>query len=112
MAMPPQRTAAPATVCVTREFDMWLFTGHYAQFGPIICSIAVAVLAIGSTFLIGAARLICKSDLVAVLTTGMATVAVGYSSAYSEPVFVGNGSLNRGAALFLAVLGLLLGVGG
>lgn len=91
---------------------MWLFTGRYAQLGPVICAIAVAALAIGSTFFIGAIRLIRRSDLVAVLVTVTATLAFGYSSAYGELVFVGNGGLNRGAALFLAVLGVLLGVGG
>lgn len=91
---------------------MWLFTRRYAQFGPVICAIAVAALDIGSTFLIGAVRLIRKSDLLAVLVTATVTAAVGYSSGYGEPVFVGNGGLNRGAALFLFVLGVSLGVGG
>ena len=91
---------------------MWLFTGRYAQFGPVICAIAVGALVIGAIFLIGAVRLIRKSDLVAVLVTATAAVAFSYSSAYGEPVFVGNGGLNRGAVLFLAVLGILLGVGG
>jgi hypothetical protein len=88
------------------------FTGRYAQFGPVICAIAAGALAIGSIFLVGAVRLIRRSDLVAVLATAATTVVVGYSSAYGEPVFVGNGGLNRGAALFLAGLGILVGVGG
>jgi hypothetical protein len=90
---------------------MWLFTGRYAQFGPVICAIAVAAMATASTFLMGAVRLIRKSDFVAVLITATVTVAVGYSSAYDAPVFVGNGGLNRGSALLLAVLGVLVGVG-
>ena len=90
---------------------MWLFNGRYAQFGPVICAIAVGVLAIGSIFLIGAVRLIRRSDLLAVLVTATAAFAFSYLSAYGEPVFVGNGCLNRGAAMFLAVLGILLGVG-
>jgi hypothetical protein len=91
---------------------MWLLTGRYAAFGPVICVIAVAAGAVGATFLIGAIRLIRKSDLGAVLMTAMGAVAYGYSSAYGEPTFVGNGALNRGAALSVAVLGVLLGVGG
>ena len=96
----------------TRECSVWLFSGRYAQFGPVICASAIAALAVGTTFLIGSVRLIRKSDLVAVLATAVVTVSVGYSWAYGEPVFVGNGGLNRGAALYLAVLGVLLGVGG
>lgn len=91
---------------------MWLFTGRYAQFGPVICAISVIAVAVGLLFLIYALRLIRKSDLVAVLVTAIVTVAVGYSSGYGEPVFVGNGSLNRGAALFGAAIGVFLGVAG
>jgi hypothetical protein len=89
---------------------MWLVTGRYAEFGLVICAIAGAALTIGAIFFIGAVRLIRKSDLFAALVTAAVTLAVGYSSAYGEPVFVGNGGLNRGAALLLAVLGIFLGV--
>jgi competence protein ComEC len=91
---------------------MWLFTGRYAQFGPVICLIAIAALSIGCIFLLGALRLARRSDLAALLVIATVAVAFGYSSAFGEPVFVGNGGLNRGAALFVAVLGILLGVGG
>jgi len=56
---------------------MGLFVGRYAQFGPVIFAIAAAMLAIGSTFFIGAVRLIFKRDLVALLATAISTVAVG-----------------------------------
>jgi hypothetical protein len=91
---------------------MWLFNGRYAQFGPVICAIAIAALAVGFTFLIGAVQLIRKPDLVLVVVTATLASALGYSCAHGEPVFVVGSGLNRGAALFLAILGVLLGVVG
>ncbi len=46
-----------------------------------------------------------------VLITATVAAAIGESQAFGEPIFVGN-SLNRGVALVLAILGILLGVGG
>lgn len=36
---------------------MWLFVGRYAQFGPIICAMAIAALVFGASFLFIAVRL-------------------------------------------------------
>lgn len=94
------------------NFRMWLFTGRYAQYGPVICLIAFATLAVGLIFFVSAVRLARRSDLVAAIVTAAFAAFFGYSSSYGEPVFVGNGTLNRGAALFLAVIGLVLGVCG
>jgi hypothetical protein len=63
-------------------------------------------------FLVSAARLYRRGDLVAVLVAGIVAALFGYASAFGSPVFVGDGSLNRGAALFVGILGVLLGVGG
>ena len=91
---------------------MWLPIGRHAQFGTIVWEIAAAALAIGSIFLVVALRLIRRPNPTPVLATAIVTVAVGYSSAYSEPVFAANGGLNRGNALALALVGVLLGVSG
>jgi hypothetical protein len=106
-----RRTAILVMLRDTKESDMWLFAGRYGQFGPVICAIAAAALSIGSIFLVGAVRLIRKSDLACLLVTASAAVAFGYSSGFSEPVFLG-GHLNAGAALIIAALGTLFGIGG
>jgi hypothetical protein len=71
--------------------------------------IALVALAIGVMLLAGVVRMICRSDLVPVLVIGGVAAVFGYSSSDGEPVFVGNGGLNIGAALFAAVLAILLG---
>ena len=95
---------------------MWLFTGRYGQYGPAICAIALGVAAIGIAFLVVAARLVRRSDVsagsvVGVILAVMAAAVIGEVQAFGEPVFVSEG-LNKGAALMLAIVGLLLGAGG
>ena len=95
---------------------MWLFTGPYSQFGAAICLIALGVTAVGVVFIVIAARLIRRTD-VSATRTGLVILAVAAAAAFSEfkavgePVFV-SGSLNRGAALILAIVGIVLGVVG
>ena len=91
---------------------MWLFTGRYAHFGPAICAIAFVALSIGLLFLFGALRLVRRSDVAAIIPFAALAAYLGYSSGFGEPVFVGNGTLNRGSALIAAVFGLMLGVCG
>lgn len=91
---------------------MWLFVGRYAHYAPAICAIAVAAVATACMFLARAARLVRRSDLLAVIVVAVSAAWFGYMSGFAEPVFVGNGSLNRGAALLLAIFGGVLGVGG
>ena len=91
---------------------MWFFTGHYARYGPAICSIALGAVTIAVVFSVSAVRLVRRSDLIPVIVTATFAMFWSYSSAFAEPVFVGNGTLNLGAALILAVLGLMLGVAG
>jgi hypothetical protein len=85
--------------------------GRYAQYGPAICVIAVGAVSIGVIFLVIAARLVQRSDVACVLITATVAAAFSESQSFGEPIFTGN-SLDRGVALFLAVLGILLGVGG
>jgi hypothetical protein len=90
---------------------MWLFTGRYAQYGPAICVIAFGVVSIGVIFLVIAVRLVQRRDVACVLITATVAAAFSESQAVGEPVFVSN-SLNQGTALFLAIVGILLGIGG
>lgn len=91
---------------------MWLFAGRYAHFGPIICAIATVALTVGLTFLGVAVRMARKPELALSCATALAALLFGYLAGYAEPVFVGNGGLNRGAALLVAVLGISVGLGG
>jgi hypothetical protein len=91
--------------------EMWLFTGRYAQYGPAICVIALGVLSMGVIFLVIAVRLAQRRDVACVLITATLAAAFNESQAFGEPVFVSN-SLNPRTALFLAVVGILLGTGG
>jgi hypothetical protein len=90
---------------------MWLFTGRYAQYGPAICVIALGVLSIGVIFLVIAVRLVQRRDVACVLITAIVAAAFSESQAFGEPVFVSN-NFNHGTALFLAIVGILLGIGG
>jgi len=90
---------------------MWLFTGRYAQYGPAICAIALGVLSIGVIFLVIAVRLVQRRDVACDLITATVAAAFSESQAFGEPVFVSN-NLNQGTALFLAIVGILLGIGG
>jgi hypothetical protein len=93
---------------------MWLFTGRYAQLGPAICIIALGVAAVGLVFVGVASRLVRRGDVGTWWTAGVilaVTAAAAFDGAFGEPVFVAN-SLNRGAALILAIVGVLLGAGG
>jgi hypothetical protein len=90
---------------------MWFFTGRYAQYGPAICVIALGVLSIGVIFLVIAVRLVQRRDVACVLITAIVAAAFSESQAFGEPVFVSN-NLNHGTALFLAIVGILLGIGG
>ena len=91
--------------------EMWLFTGRYAQYGPTICAIALGVLSIGVIFLVIAVRLVQRRDVACDLITATVAAAFSESQAFGEPVFVSN-NLNQGTALFLAIVGILLGIGG
>ena len=92
--------------------QMWLFAGRYAHFGLIICVIATVALAIGFTFLGVAVRMARRPELAMSCATALAALLFGYAAGCAEPVFVGNGGLNRGAALLTAVLGISMGLGG
>lgn len=91
--------------------EMWLFTGRYAQYGPAICVVALGVSSVAIIFLVIAARLVRRHDLASVIFTATALAAISEYQASGEPVFVSN-RLNRGVALILAIVGVLLGIGG
>jgi hypothetical protein len=96
---------------------MWLFTGRYRELGPVICLIAFIAASIGSIFLIVAARLVRRHDLrarkfVSVLLAVIAIATVSERLGYGEQVFIPPHSLNRGGALFIAIVGMLLGAVG
>ena len=93
---------------------LWLFTGRYRELGPAICLIAFIAASIGSIFLIVAARLIRRHDLragkvISLLLAVIAVTTISESLGYGEQVFIPPHSLNRGGALFIAIVGMLLG---
>jgi hypothetical protein len=95
---------------------MWLFTGRYGNLGPLICTIALGIAAIGSAFIVIALRRVKRSDIREESAFGailalMAGAVFGGELAYGEQVFVSN-RLNEGAALFVAIIGILLGASG
>jgi hypothetical protein len=101
---------------VGRVQTMWLFTGRYSDFGAAICLIALGVVATGVTFIVLTARLVRRADVsparAAVIIVALAAAAAfSEVKAVGEPVFVSD-SLNRGAALVLAIVGIVLGVVG
>lgn len=89
---------------------MWLFTGRCAHFGPAICSIAAGVASVAVVYLLLAARLMQRHDLLAVLVTAIGAAVFSESEGFAEPVFASN-HLTLGSAMFLALFGILLGLG-
>lgn len=74
------------------------------------------VFAVGVAFLVAAVRLVRREDLTisniaAAVGVMTATTAFSDVQAYGEPVYVG-GRLVIGAALFLVITGIVLGLGG
>jgi len=97
---------------------MWLFTGRHRELGAAICVIAFIAASIGSVFVILAGRLITRQDLSArkvlsfLLCAVTISATIGATQGFGEPVFTPPNALNRGSALFIAILGALLGVVG
>jgi hypothetical protein len=88
---------------------MWLFKGQCAQHGPAIVAVTAVAVCIAILFLRIAARSVRRSDLGWFVVVGVAAVSLGYSSGFSEPVFVGS-SLNAGAALFIGITAIGVGI--
>jgi hypothetical protein len=96
------------------DSNMWLFTGRYAHLGAAICLITFVVASVGIVFVTRAARLIQRRDLNVpnifnVLLVAVPASLLGYAVGSGEPVYVSD-SLNLGEALFLAVVGIVLGL--
>ena len=95
---------------------MWLFAGRYRNLGPAIFLIALATASIAVVFLVVAFRLARRRvvkvpNLVNLLLIGGPAVVFGEVTGFGEPVFV-SGHLNRGAALFTAILAIVIGIAG
>jgi hypothetical protein len=100
---------------------MWLFRGRYAQYGPVICGIALCFASIAAIFTLVAARITYRREgssgrggttgkIIAGLLIAAAAMMFGEIIGFGEPVFVPGYGLNAGDALILAVAATLLGI--